>query len=341
MAERRKRRSLPEEDLATTFANITSNPITKVDLGFLKADDHGRATGYAAVSASLDSATPILAGSAISTEAPRTADTGIVPTIDQGTAGAGIAPVADSGTVEPGIVPTSDSGMSDTGIVPISDQGTADAGIAPHREPAVMSDLISTDSSESELVPMGVAGDSGLSMVGMWITETGKLVPKGRVSKVGYVQDVLSAYEQLLYNVLWQAKPKADLRGFKYPALISACGDYKLVRASYDDLKNVSKLGKNTVIRIIETLTQKDCIEVEQLADIFTHQSTLYRVYSFQAVRQRRLQNSHIYAAKLGKTFSFVRPVQVVLSMDLDSGTIPKREPCTIPSTGTPRHNRH
>jgi hypothetical protein len=349
MAGRRKRRSLPEEDLATTFANITSNPITRVDLGFLKADDNGRARGYAAVNASPDSATGIVPAAHSGT-----AETGIVPVLDSGTVDTGIVPVSDSGTGEAGIVPGahsgtaeigigSDSGISDTGIVLATDSGIADTGIVPasnsgtvrHRDPTVLSDLISTDSSESELVPMGVAGDSRLSMVGMWITETGKMVPKGRVSKVGYVQDVLSAYEQLLYNVLWQAKPKADLRGFKYPILVSAGEEYKLVRASYDDLMNVSKLGKNTVIRIIETLTQKDCIEIEQLADIFTHRSTLYRVYSFKAVRPRRLRNNHIYAAKLGKTFSFVRPVQAIISTDLDSGTIPTIDTDTIPSTGT------
>ena len=353
MAERRKRRSLPEEDLATTFANLTTNPITKVDLGFLKADDHGRARGYAAVSASLDSATPTLAavqlGTAtsmpaelvISTQDHNVTDVAVAPIADQGTANTGIVPVIDAGTADIGIVPIADQGIADTGIVPTSDPGTADIGIVPTidsgtADPGIVPIADSgTADTGTELVPMGVAGDSGLCMVGMWITETGKMVPRGRVSKVGYVQDVLSAYERLLYNVLWQAKPKADLRGFKYPTLVSTCGEYKLVRASYDDLMNVSKLGKNTVIRIVETLTQKDCIEVEQLADIFTHQSTLYRVYSFKAVRPRRIQNNHIYAAKLGKTFSFVRPVQAFLSTDLDSGTIPTTNPGTIPSTGT------
>ena len=161
------------------------------------------------------------------------------------------------------------------------------------------------------------------------------MVPKGRVTKVGYVQDVLSAYEQLVYNVLWLAKPKVDLRGFKYPTLMSTVGEYKLVRASYDDLKNVSKLGKNTVIRIIETLIQKDCVEIEQLADIFKRQSTIYRVYSFKAVRLRRLQKDHIYAAKLGKTFSFVRPVQAVYSTPLDPGTIPDGDLGTMSVPGT------
>ena len=182
MAERRKRRLLPEEDMAVTFADIINNPITRVDLSFLKADEQGGAIGYAPITGAplVEAAEPVIApallvavptslaaaDSTVSAATPDSADSGIVPTEDSNTVPTAVpdrSALAILTTPDSDLTPKADEQGGALGYAPITGAPLVEAAepvLAPALLVAVPTSLAAADSTVSAASPDSV--DSGI-----------------------------------------------------------------------------------------------------------------------------------------------------------------------------------
>lgn len=129
----------------------------------------------------------------------------------------------------------------------------------------------------------------------IWVTEQGELVPQGRVKRIGPAQDVLNSAEESVYDTLWVAKS----------VITSGDEHSRTVQAGYHYLAKKTRLSKKTIQRIVDKLIQKGFIEIEQQADIYARTSTIYRVFSYSAVKEHQRRRNRFYVAKIGPGFTY------------------------------------
>jgi len=130
----------------------------------------------------------------------------------------------------------------------------------------------------------------------LWITEKGDPVPPKKVRRVRLAQDALSASEERVYDVLWAIAPASD-------RLLAS----RRAQAGYDFLTKKTRFSRKTIQRIIDKLIEKDFIEIEVPADIYSRAATVYRVFGYQAVLDRLAQRQRLQVAKIGPGVVFVR----------------------------------
>jgi predicted transcriptional regulator len=141
----------------------------------------------------------------------------------------------------------------------------------------------------------------------LWMTEKGDPVPPKKVRHVRQAQDALSASEERVYDVLWAAAPALE------PLTASRC-----VQAGYEFLTKKTRFSRKTIQRIIDRLIEKEFIEIEIPADIYTRAATVYRVFGYQAVLDRLTRRQRLQIAKIGPGVVFVQ----AMKQDMTTGVM-------------------
>ena len=132
----------------------------------------------------------------------------------------------------------------------------------------------------------------------MWITEAGDVLPASRVKQIQLPEDILNAAEQEVYQALWNhlgAVPQEQSR---------------LVQAGYQHLMDTTQLSKKTIQRVVDRLIAKDFISVEQPANIYERQPTIYRVFSFPKILGRLEERGRLHAARIGPGMVYAKPLR-------------------------------
>jgi predicted transcriptional regulator len=131
------------------------------------------------------------------------------------------------------------------------------------------------------------------------VTDDGTLLAPSKVRPIQDARDALSAAENGVYELLWSVE--ADPGGEEPRS--------KTAQAGYDFIMKRTGLSKKTVQRVIDKLTEKGFIEIDTPADIYRRTSTIYRVYSADAVRRRQIAQQRENVAHIGPGVVYVRPL--------------------------------
>lgn len=162
------------------------------------------------------------------------------------------------------------------------------------------------ESEKGTTLPSPIPASSSAPLE-IWITESGEIVPRSRVKRIRFAQDILNSAEESVYDNLWNSKFATRGEG----------DTFRVVQAGYDYLMKRTRLSKKTIQRIIDKLLAKDFIVIEIPADIYRRTATTYRVFGYRAVLDRQLAKGRQYAVKIGPGFLFARQIKTADSTSM------------------------
>jgi len=301
MSANKKRRKLPEEDLAAAVAEIINSPITRSNLSFLRP-----------LPAPPSEDEPIIAKPMGVEEKP----TGIEPQpVGRGVSDRGSfpPPAADDLLLPPEPLPIQAAipegvGVTPMGVKPMGvEVSPTGLGVPPHRPPAV-------------------AWQPSPSARTLWQAEgLGTFIESSRVRRITQAQDALSLVEERVYDLLWGTKNQRR-------------DEFRLVHYSLQRIAVEARINIKTVRELIPRLIEKGFIHVEHEADARRNIPTLYKVSSYAAVLNDQRRRDRLYAAKTGKGVVYVHAVSASLgTIPLDTDSTPMGfgpPPMGVPPTG-------
>ncbi len=282
MPANKKRRQLPEEDLAAAVAEIINSPITRSNLSFLRPLP-------VPAPPEIEESTPT--GSEIKPMGVELSPKGHIAT-----------PMGDAMPI-----PTPDPPSASPVILPKKGMLEAAPALAPPREP----EGVDTTPMGFELTPPGLAPlrrkptnwrpPTGSRT--LWQAEgNGAFIESSRVRRIQQAQDALSLIEEKVYDLLWGTKnQKRD--------------EFRLVHYSLQRIASEARINIKTVRELIPRLIEKGFIHVEHEADARRNIPTLYKVSSYAAVLNDQRRRGRLYAAKTGKGVVYVHSVSAELAL--------------------------
>jgi hypothetical protein len=218
--------------------------------------------------------------------------------------------VADraASTVDVGPESTVDAEKEDAANYKILNIGSA-------RRQAVETIPASTVDVESRsTVDVGPASTVSTGVSFHWqIEEDGRFFPATRGRRIERAQDALSRPEEAVYDFLWQ------------PALTTRDSS-RLISMGYDRIATATKISKRNVRHIIQRLIAKGFIAIEGEADSGQRKGTVYRVFSYNAVREEQLRRGRNWVVRTGNGVFYAKRIAMPLgkggyfSTAVDSG---------------------
>ena len=307
MSASKKRRKLPEEDLAAAVAEIINSPITRSNLSFL------RPLGGPAPSESEQQPIPKPMGLEVTPMGVRSTPMGDNPPRPMGYEPADRVselPLLASGLPAPDILestPASDIPQRPMGFeaspmgFELTPPGLPGAGAASHpplplRPPPVPVHP-PADSQEQAQPWQPPSAARTLWQAEGYIT----FIEQSRVRRIYQAQDALSLVEEKVYDLLWGTKNQRK-------------DDFRLVHYSLQRIAAEARINIKTVRELIPRLIEKGFIHVEHEADARRNIPTLYRVSSNAAVLSDQRRRSRLYVAKTGKGVVYVHSVSAALA---------------------------
>jgi len=283
MSANKKRRKLPEEDLAAAVAEIINSPITRSNLSFLRP---------LPVAPEEEKASPSPTGLEAKPMGVETSPLGHIPTptgraVDHPIPQAPVtsAPLPYQTPVRPADPIEIPRGA---GATPMGFELTPPGLEAPERPP-----LWAPSSSARTL----------------WQAEGyGAFIEPSRVRRISQAQDALSLVEEKVYNLLWGTKNQRK-------------DEFRLVHYSLQRIASEARINIKTVRELIPRLIEKGFIHIEHEADARRNIPTLYKVSSYAAVLNDQRRRGRLYAAKTGKGVVYVHSVSASLSPQDPSDT--------------------
>jgi predicted transcriptional regulator len=309
MAANKKRRKLPEEDLAAAVADIINSPITRSNLSFLRP---------LAVPASQDTeqATPKPMGVELKPMGPSVSPMGHGTKPMGDTPGQNpleSPPVASQTLAAPDLtesVPATHAGpipmgvelspmgfeLTPTGIDP---PGTGAQPPLPYRAPPPAPGHAQPPPDRQAQAQPWQPPSAARTL---WQAEGyGTFIEQSRVRRIYQAQDALSLVEEKVYDLLWGTKNQRK-------------DDFRLVHYSLQRIASEARINIKTVRELIPRLIEKGFIHIEHEADARRNIPTLYRVSSYAAVLSDQKRRSRLYVAKTGKGVVYVHSMSAALT---------------------------
>lgn len=317
MSASKKRRKLPEEDLAAAVAEIINSPITRSNLSFL------RPLGGPAPSEN-EQPMPKPMGLEVKPMGVRPPPIGHPPK-PMGDELVNRAfeplPLVAGGLPAPDILestPAPDTLQRPMGfeaspmgfeLTPsgLPGEGAASQPPLPSRAPPTSPVHPPADSQEQALPWQPPSAPRTLWQAEGYST----FIEQSRVRRIYQAQDALSLVEEKVYDLLWGTKNQRK-------------DDFRLVHYSLQRIASEARINIKTVRELIPRLIEKGFIHVEHEADARRNIPTLYRVSSYAAVLSDQRQRNRMYVAKTGKGVVYVHSVSAALTTSDPGDLTPK-----------------
>jgi predicted transcriptional regulator len=157
----------------------------------------------------------------------------------------------------------------------------------------------SLPSSTVELAPSSTVDDTLPATVEddeLWRAEGAPgFFSSSRIRRITDAQQALTHVEEAVYDVLWGPKKKGELE---------TC---RLAQVGYAELAAKSRVSKRTIQSIIDRLLEKRFIRIEKPADIMRRAPTVYRVFSYAAMRKHQRDTGRNWVVRTGKGVFYAR----------------------------------
>jgi predicted transcriptional regulator len=312
MSAKKKRRQLPEEDLAAAVAEIINSPITRSNLSFLRQ-------------------APVPASSEAEPPTPKPMGVEIKPMgVNPSPMGHGQRPIGDDlvtqapsemlpgqntlefdpspgrtgETVSPiktAVIPEG-LGLSPMGLGSTPPGITAPIGpgnqvpLAYRAPPPAPSSIPSPPARQEGVWHPPAAATT------FWQAEGyGTFIESSRVRRIYQAQDALSLVEEKVYDLLWGTKNQRR-------------DESRLVHYSLQRIAAEARINIKTVRELIPRLIEKGFIHIEHEADARRNIPTLYRVSSYATVLADQKRRNRLYVAKTGKGVVYVHSLSAALA---------------------------
>ena len=198
-------------------------------------------------------------------------------------------------TVDVGPASTVDSGQDETGKTKILNIGSA------RRQIAEVPPASTVDSDTASTVDVGPASTVSTGLLAFhWQIEDGRLFPASRGRRIERTQDALSRPEEAVYDFLWQ------------PALTTRDSS-RVISMGYDRIATATKISKRNVRHIIQRLITKGFIAIESEADSGQRKGTVYRVFSYSAIREEQLRRGCNWIVRTGNGVFYAKRIEMPL----------------------------
>src|ERR1039457_1335253 len=309
MSANKKRRKLPEEDLAAAVADIINSPITRSNLSFLRplatpasTENEQPAPKPMGFEVRPMGVTPSPVGYPPKPmgDEPAGRASESLPLVSDGLPARSLesTPASDPSHIPMG-VEASPMGFE---LTPTGLQGnTGAAGQPPlsfRAPPTVPNPVHPPPDSQDQAQPWQPPSPART----LWQAEGyGTLIEQSRVRRIYQAQDALSLVEERVYDLLWGTKNQRK-------------DDFRLVHYSLQRIAAEARINIKTVRELIPRLIEKGFIHVEHEADARRNIPTLYRVSSYAAVLSDQKRRSRLYVAKTGKGVVYVHSVSAALA---------------------------
>ena len=309
MSANKKRRKLPEEDLAAAVADIINSPITRSNLSFLRplatpasTENEQPAPKPMGFEVRPMGVTPSPVGYPPKPmgDEPAGRASESLPLVSDGLPARSLesTPASDPSHIPMG-VEASPMGFE---LTPTGLQGNTGAASQPplsfRAPPTVPSPVHPPPDSQDQAQPWQPPSPART----LWQAEGyGTLIEQSRVRRIYQAQDALSLVEERVYDLLWGTKNQRK-------------DDFRLVHYSLQRIAAEARINIKTVRELIPRLIEKGFIHVEHEADARRNIPTLYRVSSYAAVLSDQKRRSRLYVAKTGKGVVYVHSVSAALA---------------------------
>ena len=317
MSASKKRRKLPDEDLAAAVADIINSPITRSNLSFLRQptspspeeisnqksgiENHTtnrseletqgidpKPTGFGSIPLGLEGSSPVLSEQSLNI--PKGADE-LQPVVGFRETRIG----HDWHTTEP----------ISGGPKPIGNK-LRPGGIDGCFAPELLRNIPVPQRHSVDIAQW----EPQASTRPLWQAEgLAALFEQSRVKRIWQAQDALSLVEEKVYDLLWGIKnQKKD--------------EFRMVHYSLQRMANEARINIKTVRELIPRLVEKGFLRIEHEADVRRNIPTLYRVFSYSSVLNHQRQRNRFHVVKTGKGVFYVHPVSAALQLREDNNTI-------------------
>lgn len=279
MSANKKRRRLPEEDLAAVVAEIINSPITRSNLSFLRP-----------VPESAPPAPP---------------EAGPTPSgLEPKPMGVEISPLGHTAS------PMGDTPVAKGPTAPVS-PASPDVRSFPTAPAVTVSPMgFGSEPVGFELTPPGIPLTAPVkpwqpasTAKTLWQAEGyDSFIEPSRVRRIAQAQDALSLVEEKVYDLLWGTKNQRK-------------DEFRLVHYSLQRIAAEARINIKTVRELIPRLIEKGFIHIEHEADARRNIPTLYRVSSYATVLADQRRRGRLYTAKTGKGVVYVHAVSAALGV--------------------------
>lgn len=310
-ANKKRRKLLPEEDLAAAVADIINSPITRSNLSFLRP---------LSTPASPESEQPVPKpmGLEIKPMGVRPLPVGESPKPmgDEPLETASALPLVADGVPAPDTLrdtPVLDTPQKPMGfeVSPMGFEltppgldvtGAASQPPLPFRPPPTVSSPVHPPADSQDQDQPAQPWQPPSAARTLWQAEGyGTFIEQSRVRRIYQAQDALSLVEEKVYDLLWGTKNQRK-------------DDFRLVHYSLQRIASEARINIKTVRELIPRLIEKGFIHVEHEADARRNIPTLYRVSSYAAVLSHQKQRGRLHVAKTGKGVVYVHSVSAALA---------------------------
>ncbi len=325
MTAHKKRRKLPEEDLAAAVADIINSPITRSNLSFLRPlppsvpeeeaqgqlpmgvevkpmgvelkpmGDRPQPMGHSPTPMGYREEPAVPVADHIAPQHPLSATSPTAPSSHQLPMGFESRPMGFTESppyIEAPLLPLRPPGASPPSA-PI-EEVHAKQPPSPRR---------TVEAHTAPVTPSPPAWQPAAPARTLWQAEgQGTILEQARVRRIVQAQDALSLVEEKVYDLLWGTK---NLRK----------DDFRLVHYSLQRIATEARINIKTVRELIPRLIEKGFIHVEHEADARRNIPTLYRVFSYASVLSDQKQRNRLYVAKTGKGVVYVHAVSASLGI--------------------------
>ena len=296
MSANKKRRKLPEEDLAAAVAEIINSPITRSNLSFLRPVAEP-------ASPEVEQPTPKPMG----VEVKPMGDTPIPMGYNQRPIGN--EPLKTLTEPQPpisAVPPPYDALERNPAIEPVGVETTpmgfelTPSGFGPAVGPGNQAPLSYRAPPDRQEAAQPWQPPSSART--LWQAEGyGAFIEPSRVRRIYQAQDALSLVEEKVYDLLWGTKNQRR-------------DDFRLVHYSLQRIAGEARINIKTVRELIPRLIEKGFIHIEHEADARRNIPTLYRVSSYATVLSDQKRRNRLYVAKTGKGVVYVHSVSAALA---------------------------
>jgi len=326
MAANKKRRKLPEEDLAAAVAEIINSPITRSNLSFLRqvttpasSEDEQQPTpkpmgvevkpmGDMKMPIGFDQRPMGVEGSQIRSES--------LPGISGGLPGQDILEPAPNSVGRGEATGSAKIQEIPVGVDPspmgfsLTPPGLG-GSIGPVH-PAPLAYRAPPAPTQSPPDRQERAWQPPAASATFWQAEGyGTFIESSRVRRIYQAQDALSLVEEKVYDLLWGTKNQRK-------------DEFRLVHYSLQRIAAEARINIKTVRELIPRLIEKGFIHIEHEADARRNIPTLYRVSSYTTVLSDQKRRNRLYVAKTGKGVVYVHSLSAALATTpMDAASTP------------------
>jgi predicted transcriptional regulator len=323
MSASKKRRRLPDEDLAAAVADIINSPITRPNLSFLRQPPSSplelntvqRASPEDTKTGGLE---PNTLGAKSNSDGVETKPVGLDPATSELecilTGQANQSSETKNNIDRPEHSKTDweahwaknqfetpgDQALKPTGL----EAGPPGLGSATQGfENQFSSDLIARKPNQQDSRAEIPRWEPLASNRPLWQAEgLATLFEQSRVKRIRQAQDALSLVEEKVYDLLWGPKNQQK-------------DEFRLVHYSLQRVANEARVNIKTVRELIPRLIDKGFLQIEHEADVRRNIPTLYRVFSYSSVLNHQRQRQRFHVVKTGKGVFYVHPVSAALQL--------------------------